>query len=269
MKIESAFLDISRLDALASRNTAVHRLDPRAKVLTTLIFIVTVISFRHYEISGLIPFFIFPLVMMSLGNIPGVWLMKKTALVLPFAFFIGIFNPLFDTEILMHIGPVPISGGWISFISILIRFILTVSAALLLIATTGFSGICMALEKMGVPQIFAVQLLFLYRYLFVLTDEASRMARARALRSFDGRGMGIKVFGYLIGHLLLRTLDRARRIHHAMICRGFDGEIRLIRQYRLRMTEAGFVFGFSGLFILMRVYNLSVLYGNLLTKLFN
>lgn len=151
MNIDSALWDISRLDAFAGRNTAVHRLDPRAKVLTTLIFIATVISFRNYEISGLIPFFIFPLALMSLGNIPGGWLMKKTALVLPFAFFIGISNPLFDTDIRMHIGSLPVSGGWISFFSILIRFILTVSATLLLMATTGFGAVCMALEKWGFP----------------------------------------------------------------------------------------------------------------------
>ena len=59
------------------------------------------------------------------------------------------------------------------------------------------------------PASLSAQLLFLYRYLFVLIDEASRMARARAMRSFDGRGMGMKVFSYLIGQLLLRTIDRA------------------------------------------------------------
>ena len=76
-----------------------------------------------------------------------------------------------------------IGCGWISFASILLRFTLTVTAALTLIATTSFTGICMALEKMGCPRVFALQLLFLYRYLFVLVDEASRLIRARALRT--------------------------------------------------------------------------------------
>jgi cobalt/nickel transport system permease protein len=105
----------------------------------------------------------------------------------------------------------------------MIRFTLTVSGALVLIASTGFNSVCMAVEKMGAPRSFAVQLLFLYRYIFVLADEASRMVRARALRTFGRGGTGMRVFTSMIGQLLLRTLDRAQRIHLAMRCRGFDG----------------------------------------------
>jgi cobalt/nickel transport system permease protein len=72
----------------------------------------------------------------------------------------------------------------------MIRFILTVSAALILIASNRFNPVCMALEKMGARRILAVQLLFLFRYIFVLVDEASRMVLARSLRSFGGRGTG-------------------------------------------------------------------------------
>ena len=205
--------------------------------------------------------------MMSLGNLPLVYLLKKICLALPFAFFIGIFNPLFDRAIMIHLGPFAISGGWISFLSILMRLIITVFAALILIATTGFTGICLALERIGIPNVFAMQLLFLYRYLFVLIDEAARMARARTLRSFDGKGLGMKVFSSLIGHLLLRTLDRAQRIHLAMLSRGFDGEIRLVRSYRIGVREMYFVLGWSSFFILMRRYNLPILLGNLLTNL--
>ena len=53
-----------------------------------------------------------------------------------------------------------------------------------------------------------------------------RMARARELRSVRRQRPGLKVYGSLIGHLLLRTLDRAQRIHLAMLSRGFDGEFR-------------------------------------------
>ena len=73
----------------------------------------------------------------------------------------------------------------------------------------------------------------LYRYIFVLIDEGQRMYRARALRSFQGRGTDMKTFGHLIGGLLLRTLDRGQRIHLAMLCRGFDGTIRIRRAPRL------------------------------------
>ena len=266
--IDRHFFDIGYVDTLSSQQTAVHQLDPRAKLLTTLVFVVTVVSFDKYEISSLIPFFIYPVVLCAIGNIPPSFLIKKLVLVSPFAILLGIFNPLLDREILIRLGGLEISGGWVSFASILIRFVLTVGVALTLIAVTGFNAVCMALEKLKVPKIFVVQLLFLHRYMFVLVDEAARIFRARSLRSFGGEGSGIKSFGSIVGQLLLRTIDRAQRIYLAMSCRGFEGHIHVMRKQRIGSREVGFIVGWSLIFILMRFYNLPVLMGRILTELF-
>jgi cobalt/nickel transport system permease protein len=266
-RIKTAFLDLGYMDTLAGMDTPVHRLDPRAKLLTTLIFIIAVISFGKYEISALIPFFLYPAVMISLGNLPVYYIFRKLLIVTPFAVMIGIFNPLIDRQILMHIGPLSMSGGWVSFCSIMLKFTLTAGSVLVLIASTGFNAVCMALEKMGVPRIFAVQLLFLYRYIFVLIDEASRMANARSMRSFDGKGKGVRVFGYLLGHLLLRTVDRAQRIHLAMLCRGFDGEIKLNRRLEAGSGEVIYAVAWSAFFIAARFYNIPLIAGDFITEL--
>jgi cobalt/nickel transport system permease protein len=266
-KIESSLFDLGVLDTLACRQSAVHRLDPRAKLVTTLVFVCTVVSFGKYEISALMPFVLFPLALLLAADLPAGILLKKLLLAAPFAFFIGVFNPLLDRQILLQLGSLEISGGWISFISILLRFALTVFAALILIATTSFTGVCMAMERLGAPRIFALQLLFLYRYLFVLIDEALRMVRARALRTFHGRGMGMQVAGHMAGQLLLRTLDRAQRIHQAMLCRGFDGEIRMLRPLHIGRLEVLFTLGWSAFFLLLRFVNLPQLLGDFLTEL--
>jgi cobalt/nickel transport system permease protein len=181
---------------------------------------------------------------------------------------IGIFNPLMDRDILISLWGTGISGGWVSFGSILIRFALTVGAALTLIAVTGFNAVCMALDKLGTPRVFVVQLVFMYRYMFVLVDEAARMVRARSLRTFEGTGSGIKAYGPLVGHLLLRTMDRAQRVYMAMCCRGFDGEIRILKPLRFGPMEIGFTVGWSALFILMRVYNVPTLMGSVIMEFF-
>ncbi len=253
--IESTFFDIGTMDTISRQDTFVHRLDPRIKVLTTLVFIVCVVSFGKHDISALVPFLVYPLFLVVLGDLPVAYLLRKLTFAAPFAVLIGIFNPLLDREVLLQIGAVGISGGWVSFMSILLRFTMTVGAALILIATTGYHSVCMALEKMGVPQVFVVQLLFLYRYLFVLVDEASRMVRARSLRSFQGKGLGMRVFGSMAGHLLLRTMGRAQRIHLAMLCRGFEGTIRPFHPMRVRGWEVMFLLGWSVLFVMMRLYN--------------
>jgi len=261
----STFFDLGYMDTLAYQQTPVHRLDPRIKLLTTLIFILSVVSFRRYDVSALVPYFLFPLVLMSRGNLPMGYLGRKVLLVAPFAVLIGIFNPILDREVHLYLGPLAVSGGWISFLSILIRFILTVSAALILIASTGFHGVCAALERMGIPNAFAVQLLFLYRYLFVLIEEASRMMRARSLRAVHGKSMGIRVFGYLVGSLLFRTMDRAQRIHLAMLSRGFEGEIRIRRPMLIGARDIRFILGWSILFVILRFYNLPQHLGMLIT----
>ena len=266
-KIASSFLDISYLDSLSCQQSTIHRLDPRAKVIATAFFIVSVVSFDKYEITGLIPFFLYPIVLIAMGDLPLVYLLKKILIAAPFAVFIGMFNPLIDRAILINLGPVGISGGWVSFASIMLRFVLTVGAVLALIASTGFASICMSLEKMGAPNSFAVQLLFLYRYIFVLVDEASRLVRARALRSFEGRGMGFNVFTSMIGQLLLRAMDRAQRIHLAMRCRGFDGEIRIFRQLTFNRLDAAFLLGWSTLFVLMRLVDIPQWMGDRVTEL--
>jgi cobalt/nickel transport system permease protein len=265
--IEGALLDFKRLDRLATGNTGIHRLDPRAKVLVTLAFIVSVVSFSRYELSAMTPFFLFPVVMVSLGNLPASYILKKIALLCPFALVVGIFNPVFDRDLLVQLGPFGISGGWISFASIMVRSILTVGVALIMVGVTGFSAGCKALEQMGMPQAFVVQLLFLYRYIFVLTEEGARTARARELRSFGKKGMELKAFGSLVGHLLLRTWERAERVYQAMLCRGFNGVFHVRRDYRFGCREAIFTLGWSALFVLFRLVNVPRFLGSVITEL--
>jgi len=266
--LESTFFDLGYLETLARQQSIIHQLDPRAKLITTLVYIVTVMSFGRYDLSGVIPFLLYPILIVTIGNLPLIYLVKRMGIVLPFILFIGIFNPILDKSIAVTFGSYTISGGWISFLSILIRAVLTIFAALTLIATTGFYEICIALERIGVPNLFAAQLLFVYRYLFVLIGEASRMVRARSLRSFSKKGQGLNTWGALIGSLMLRTIDRARRIYLAMSSRGFDGEIRLAKRYHIRLRDMVFVYGWTGLFIIMRKYNISTLIGDLLQSVF-
>ncbi len=260
--------DIRYMDNLACGQSLLHRLDPRAKLITTFIFIVTVVSFGKYALSSLTPFFIYPIALIALGGLPYRYILKKVLIVSPFAVLVGIFNPLMDREVLFYIGSTGVSGGWVSFSSILLRFVLTVTAALILIASTGFNAVCLALTKLRIPRPFVVQMLFFYRYIFVLTDEAEKMVRARSFRAFNSGAIRFKNFISLIGHLLLRTLDRAERIYLAMCCRGFDGHIRIIRSMKIRFKEVVFVIGWLSLFVFFRYYNIPFKLGTFITGVF-
>ena len=256
MTFDEQYFNIGRLDQLSYQETCVHRLDPRAKVIATMLFLVTIISFPKYEIVALAPFFLYPVLLITVGEIPVRFIIKKILVVSPFAVFIGIFNPLLDTRTFAVIPGFFVSAGWISFFSILLKFTLTISAALLLIATTSFPGVCHALRRLGFPALFVSQLLFLYRYLFVLMEEAMRIIRARDMRSFGSRGTGVKVFVRLIGILFLRTVDRAERIYYAMLSRGFQGDIPSLKRSRIAAADLAFMaatFSFLGVFRFFRI----------------
>lgn len=263
--IESGLYQLGKIDELASLDTSVHRVDPRAKVLTTFVYLVCVVSFGKYALLPLLPFVIFPVVMAGRGDIPLKYVFSRLLVAAPFAVFVGIFNPLLDREVVSQIGGIELTSGWVSFASILVRFLLTTSAALLLISTTGMNNVCMAIERLGVPGLFATQLLFLYRYIFVLAEETLATSRARDLRSFGRRGMGLMVFGKIVGHLLLRTYARAQRIHNAMLSRGFDGRIRMPRRLHFTGRDYIFLFGWSAVFLTFRLYNIPLLMGQLVT----
>ena len=91
--------------------------------------------------------------------------------------------------------------------------------------------------------------MMMYRYMFVLVDEAQRMLRSRAARSAGvGRGTGgsvawrARVAGGMAGSLFLRTLDRTERIYMAMLARGYDGTIR----QRAAPSVSGAAIGVAG-----------------------
>jgi len=250
-------------DALATRDTNLARRDPRAKLVATLLFIVTVVSFDRYSVAQLLPLALFPTVLAAQGELPARVLLRALALASPFALMVGIFNPLLDRSPMLVLAGVAISGGWISFASILLRFALTAAAALVLLAGTGMPALCAALARLGLPRVFTVQLLFLHRYLFVLAGETQRMTTAHQLRG-GGARMNLAVHASLLGHLLLRAFARARRIHGAMLARGFDGELHLADRWRWQLADTLFIVGWCAYFVAVRRVDVPHLIGSLL-----
>jgi len=264
MNIVDSF-EIGKMDELGRMDTPVHRLDARAKAVVTFVFIGVVMSFPRHAIASLTPFLLYPVALVSLGRIPVRYLARKILIAAPFALVIGIFNPLLDREPVATLGPFVLTGGWLSFFSILLRFGLTVGAALALVACTGMPGLAEGLARLGVPRVFVVQLLFLHRYLFVLAEESGRLLRSVALRSGGARHPPLRVCGSLLGHLLLRSLDRSERVYRAMSARGFTGQVRTLRRATFRPADGVFAAVCLMFFAAVRRWNVAEWIGRLLT----
>ena len=112
-----------------------------------------------------------------------------------------------------------------------------------MMCTTRFALLLEALRRLGMPQVVAVQLGFLYRYIFVLIDEAMRIRRARDFRgaALAPVGRRLAATGGVIGTLFIRTLDRSQRVHLAMAARGYRGEPHSLSRLHFTAADAAFL----------------------------
>ena len=260
-RLEEALLDLGSLDALGASDGPVHRLDPRAKVLATLGFAAVVASFPRHELSALLPLALFPVVLGSLGGVPARLVTRKLLAGLPFVLLLGAAGPILERAPAGELAGIPLSLGWLTLFSLLLKFLLTATAALVLVGTTSVAGVASALSGLGAPRALVTQLVLLYRFAFVLAEDALRMRRARDLRSFGRRGTELSRAGPFLGTLLVRTWERATRIHRAMAARGFDGTLPPRRPLRLRGPDLAFLATSLAVFASCRLWDLPGLLG--------
>lgn len=262
--IKNSLYHLRLLDDLAHQDTSIHKLHPLIKLLTTVVFLITVVSFQKAEITRLVPFFFYPILIFTLAEIPVLPILKRVLLVTPFIISIGIFNPWFDQHSVFIFGN-EISRGWLTFISLCLKGLLTVTVSILLIATTGMERLAGALRTLKVPKLFVLQLLLTYRYISVLIEEVGRMLRAYSLRAPGQKGIERNAWGPFAGQLILRTFDRAQRVYQAMNLRGFTGEYYTGATAKLSMIDFAYFAGWSTVFILARLYDLPIWLGSLFT----
>ena len=237
MDIRNKISAIYSLEQLSAGNTIIHSLHPLVKLITTFVFIITVISFERHDFSRVIPFIFYPAILMSLSETPYPMFLKRVLIAIPFCLFIGISNLALEQETAFMVGNIPVSFGVLSFCVILYRACLCVMAVLLLVAVTTFTDLTEQLRKLKAPVIFILMFEMTYRYIAVLFSEAASMRMAYVLRAPKSRGVDIRDSGSFIGNLLLRSFNRAERIYSAMKCRGYMIKKINIRENKLRLTD--------------------------------
>ena len=220
------------IDQFATLDSPLHRLDPRAKILAVIGFITLVISVPRQEIFTLVPFAVYPVLLITIAGIPLGRLLKHALMVSPFILSLAVFAPVFDQTPVGTLGGIPLTAGWLTSINITLKFFITVLATLALVATTRFDRLLFGLDKLGVPRVLVMQLSFLYRYLFVLVEEASAMMRARDARNFARAPLRRKLGAVrgIVAVLFVKTLNRAERVYAAMAARGFAGRIHMVEE---------------------------------------
>lgn len=195
-----------------------HRLPPVVKLFLTAGVIIAgvAIPIEFWPAYGVLGCLVF--MAHSVAGIPFLWLMKRLLIFLPFLGSMAISLPLsqgFDR-------------GWDLALTILFRGTLAFTASLWLVNVMPFEQLLITLRRLRVPAVIVAILAFMYRYVFVVWDELDKLRVARKVRSFGSGSLWFrwKTLASMLGILLIRSLNRAERIHGAMLLRGWDGEVR-------------------------------------------
>ncbi len=228
----------------------VHGLDPRIKVLITVLFILSNALLPDGSWAAFALAWLFLLVANDQSGLGLGFTLKRSVVALPFALVAvsAIFSPQGTPLAIWDLGFVtliPTDLGLIRFLSILVRSWLSVQVAILLVATTQFPDLLHALEHLRLPRTLTTIIAFLFRYLFVLTNEVFRIQRAREARSAGIPGLKgggslswrIKTTGSMAGQLFLRSYERSDRIYQAMISRGYTGHIRTLNPHIMERQD--------------------------------
>lgn len=223
-------------------NHTLGRVDARVKLLSALIVLVMVLTYRGY---------LFPLLVtvMSLAlclslRMPIRRLLLRfsepafivAVLIVIKCFFTG--TRVIWTFHLLGLGLSAHGDGLADGVLIGGRIIAGVSLITALAASTRFTELLAALAWLRVPKGFIEVSVFAYRYIFLLFDDAMVIYSAQKNRlGYSSLKRGLSSFGVLAGSLTLKAFDNSQHASVAMVQRGYDGTIPLMGQRRLRVSE--------------------------------
>jgi cobalt/nickel transport system permease protein len=213
------------IDLLASGDSPLHRRDPRAKLAAALALVIAAASSGAPAAARLGALAAVVLAAACAGRLPLGFLLRRLLVVLPVVGLPALLLPL--------VGP----ATWAKAAAVAGKGLVAAAATLVLAGTTRMTDLLAALRWLRAPGPLVAVTGLLYRYLFVLVDEAERMQRARVARG--GRRLGgPRAAGALLGSLLLRAHARAEAVHRAMLARGLGGEPRPTRTLRFGARDA-------------------------------
>lgn len=225
----------------------------RALIIVWSFFVFFVLTLGKYDLNGVMAYAAFPIFVILLGNMPLKTILARLALLSPFILMIAVANPFFDRRPFLSLGELTLTAGMVSGLVIVGKSLVLITAIITLSMIVPFYRLCDALRGFRVPEVFITQLVLLYRYSFLLVEEAMALQKARNMRSFSGKGKEFFITAKMIGSLLLRTNERGERIYRGMLARGFSGTVHHAGEDSFRLKDILFVAGSVVLFAIVRM----------------
>ena len=199
-------------------DSLIHKLDPRAKLIAAVAFSVLMAISRQIPVlcSGLL----WGALLAAIARLPLKAVLKRVVALNMFCLVLMVLL-LISQKGLLSAAIITLRGN----------AIVIVYTALL--STIEISRLGHALLHLRVPNKLAHLFLFTVRYINTLHHEYQRLATAAKARGFRMQ-MNMHAYrsiGYLVGMLLVRSIDRSQRVLAAMKCRGYNGKLYILNHF--------------------------------------
>ncbi len=232
------------IDKYSEIKSPINDLNARAKVI---IFFALILLCATTPPNAFLAFGGYYLILSGIllvSKVPLGFVLKRTVVAAPFVLMVTLFIPFMEGGggsynlwgLTLH------RSGLIVLFNVSVKAFFGVAALTLLTSATPFNELMDGLKQMGVPKIFITTASFMYRYIFVVVNEAMRMKRARDSRNFEGKWIWqTRTIGHMIATLFLRSYERGERIYSAMLSRGYDGEVKSLGKHPIVFKDVVFI----------------------------
>lgn len=228
----------SFLDKYGEIDSPIHSFDARLKFIFTILGIIIIASEPN---DNLLPFAFYGIIVVFLffmSKVPYIYVLKRLLIVLPFILMAALFYPLSlyfsDKEaFIIQQGNIIIAA-----LSILLKSIISVSLLILLISTEKFHNLLSALRLLKMPKLIGTISALMYRYVFILADEAMKTNMAKRSRTPGKvRVNKVKVLSDQMAMIFIRSWDRSNIIYNSMVSRGFSGKFISLQKPKIKKSE--------------------------------
>ncbi len=213
-----------------SGNSFIHKLDPKARILASIVLSFAAALCNHIFIA--VCYLTISFVLLAMAKLNARDILARIKPVFWFLLMIWILLPItFEGAALYQFYGLKISSAGVMLcLKITVKSITILLLFTALVATMSIGCLGNTLHKLYVPDKMVFLILMSYRYIAVIEEEYLKLLRAAKFRGFSpGTNLhSYKTFAYLAGMLFVRASLRAKRVHQAMLCRGFKNKFYTI-----------------------------------------
>lgn len=175
------------------------------------------------------------LLLLASAKIPFTWWRDRLLAVGLFLMLFVVVLPFTVGQTTWTIAGIGISQRGLSLaLIILFKSLAALSLTLFLIGTTTFETLLHAATKLGTPRPILRVLLITWRYVRIMYDTVEHFRIALRLRGFRNRVQWetYRTISSVVGTLLVLGFEHTERVSHAMRCRGYQGRVETLQEFR-------------------------------------